>query len=83
MLVNTNTRFLEQDYMIGNKPSSKVVFDDLRAKTNEGNEVPIPVTQVSTPLIVRTQEPRVPRHSGRVVTQPEHFIGLGEIPVDP
>ena len=25
----------------------------------------------------------MPRCSGRVVTQPEHFIGLGEIPVDP
>ena len=26
---------------------------------------------------------RVPRRSGRVVTQPERFIGLGEILVDP
>ena len=24
----------------------------------------------------------MPRRSGRVVTQPEHFIGLGEIQVD-
>ena len=83
MLVSTNSRFLEQDYMIDNKPSSKVVLDELRAETNEGNEVLIPVTQVSTPLVVRTQETRVPRHSGRVVTQPEHFIGLEEVPEDP
>ena len=41
------------------------------------------MTQVSTPLVVRTQESRVPRRSGRVVTQPEHFIGLGEVPEDP
>ena len=41
------------------------------------------MTQVSPPLVVRTQEPRVSRHSGRVVTQPERFIGLGEVPEDP
>ena len=45
VLVSTNTRFLEEDYMIDNKPTSKVVLDELRAETNEGNKVPIPVTQ--------------------------------------
>ena len=62
---------------------SKVVLDELRAETNEGNEVLIPVTQVSPPLVVRTQEPRVPRRSGRVVIQPECFIGLGDVLEDP
>ena len=66
-----------------NKPSSKFFLDELRAETNEGNEVPIPVTQVSPPLVVSTQKPRVPRHSGRVVTQLECFIGLGEVLEDP
>ena len=56
MLVSTNARFLEQDYMIDNKSSSKVVLDELRAETNKGSEVPMPVTQVSPPLVVRTQE---------------------------
>ena len=65
--------------MIDNKPRSKIILDELKAKTNEGNEVPIQVTQVSPPLVVSTQEPRVSHHSGRVVTQPEHFIGLGEV----
>ena len=69
--------------MLDNKPKSKVILDELRAKLNEGNEVPIPETTVSPPLVVRTQEIRVLRRSGRVVTQPERFIGLGEIPVDP
>ena len=68
--------------MLDNKPRSKVVLDELRAELNEGNEVLIPETMVNPPLIVHTQETRVPRHSGRVVTQPEHFISLGEIPVD-
>ena len=82
MLVSTNARFLEQDYMLDNKPNSKVVLDELRAEINEGNEVPIPETMVSSPLVVRTQETRVPRRSGRVVIQPERFIGLRDIPVD-
>ena len=82
VIVGTNARFLEQDYMLDNKPSSKVVLDELRAEINKGNEVPIPMTQVSPPLVVHTQETRVPRHSGRVVTQLERFIGLGEILVD-
>ena len=69
--------------MIDNKSSSNVILDELRAETNEGNEVPIPVTQVSTALVIPTQEPRVPHRSGRVVTQPERFIGLGEVPEDP
>ena len=68
--------------MIDNKPSLKVILDELRAETNEGNEIPIPVTKVSTPLVVHTQEPRVPRYSGRVVTQPDYFIGLWEVPED-
>ena len=69
--------------MIDNKPSSKVSLDELRAETYEGNKVPIPMTKVSPPLVIRTQEPRVPRRSKRVVTQPEHFIGLGEVPENP
>ena len=79
MFVSTNTRFLEQDYMLNNKPSSKVVLDELRAELSEGDEIPMAVTQVSQPPVARTQETRVPRCSGRVVTQPEHFIGLREI----
>ena len=75
MLVSTNAHFLEDEYMIDNKPRSKVVLDELRAETNEGNDVPIPKTQVSPPLVVRTQETRVPCRSGKVVTQPKHFIG--------
>ena len=41
------------------------------------------MTQVSPPLFVRTQEPRVPRRSGRVVIQLESFIDLGEVLEDP
>ena len=83
VLVSTNVCFLEEDYMTDNKPRSKVVLDELRAKTNESNEVLVLVTQVSPPTIVRTQDQGEPRRSGRVVRQPECFIGLGEILEDP
>ena len=63
--------------MLDNKPRSKVVLEELRAELNEGNEFPIPETRVNQPQVVRTQETRVPHRSGRVVTRPEHFIGLG------
>ena len=49
VLVSTNARFLEQDYMLDNKPRSKVVLDELRAELNEGNEVPILETRASQP----------------------------------
>ena len=41
------------------------------------------MTQVSPPLVVRTQERGEPRRSERIVIQPERFIGLGEVPEDP
>ena len=54
VLVSTNARFLEHDYMLDNKPRSKVVLDELRAELGEGNEVPIPETRVNQPQVVRT-----------------------------
>ena len=40
------------------------------------------MTQVSPLLVIRTQERGEPRHSGRVVKQPDRFISLGEILVE-
>ena len=54
VIVSTNARLLEQDYMLDNKPSSKVILNELRAEINEGNEVPILETMVNPPLVVRT-----------------------------
>ena len=41
MLVSTNAYFLEEDYKIYNKPMSKIILDELRAKVSEGSEVPV------------------------------------------
>ena len=56
VLVSTNARFLEDDYMIDNKSRSKIVLDELRVETNEGNDVLILETQVSPPIVVRTKD---------------------------
>ena len=63
--------------MIDNKPRSKIILDELRAEVSEGSEVPMSGTQVRSPRVVSTQDRGEPRRSGRVVRQPEHFIGLG------
>ena len=78
--VSTNARFLEEDYMVDNKPMSKVVLDELRV---EGVVSSIPEMEVDPPRVASTQERGEPRHSGRVVRQPDRFIGLGEVTEKP
>ena len=76
VFVSTNARFLEDDYMIDNKLTSKVILDEIRK--NDSND-PIP-TRPSRDA--SKQDRREPCRSGRVVIQPDRFIGLGEIPVE-
>ena len=45
----------------------------------EGNVNPIPLTEVNPSPVASTHGQGEPRRSGRVVRQPEHFIGLGEV----
>ena len=51
VLVSINVRFLEEDYMIDNKPRSKIILDDLRA---EGDTSPVPETCVNSPRVAST-----------------------------
>ena len=75
VFVSTNARFLEENYMIDNKPKSKIILEEMRQEDGS-DPVPIRPTRVAS-----TQDRGEPRRSGRVVIQPEHFIGLVEIPV--
>ena len=61
--------------MIDNKPKSKVILEKMREE-DSSDPVPTRPTRVAS-----TQDRGEPRRSGRVVTQPDRFIGLGEIPV--
>ena len=62
--------------MVDNKPRSKAVLDELRG---EGKVSTVIGAQIDPPRVVGTQEQGEPRRSGRVVRQPDHFIGLGEV----
>ena len=62
--------------MIDNKSKSKIILKKMREQDGS-DQVPIKPTRVAS-----TQDRREPRRGGRVVTQPDRFIGLGEIPVE-
>ena len=62
--------------MIDNKSKSKIILEEIREK-DSSDQVPIRPTRVAS-----TQDRGEPRRSGRVVIQPDRFIGLGEIPVE-
>ena len=51
VIVSTNARFLEEDYMIDNKPRSKAVLEELRG---ESDVSPAMVTQVSPSRVAST-----------------------------
>ena len=80
VIVSTNAHFLEEDYMVDNKPRSRVVLDELRAK---GDVSIVPETEVYPSRVASTQDQGVPYHSGRVIQQLNHFISLGEVPEEP
>ena len=61
--------------MIDNKPTSKLILKEMREK-DSNDPIPTRPTRVAS-----TQDRGESRRSGRVVTQPDRFIGLGEIPM--
>ena len=69
VIVSTNAQFLEEDYIMDHKPSSKVVLEELREDTftlvpTVQDEVP---QETATHVTHDTQSQTVPRRSGRVV----------------
>ncbi|KAK1591798.1 hypothetical protein Q3G72_013860 [Acer saccharum] len=76
VFVSTNAKFLEKDYMNDFVPRSRIVLNEM-----SGDTIPREVTQPN-PIVssdpTQDQQPTIPRRSGRVRTQPERYIGLGE-----
>ena len=78
VIVSTNARFLEEDYIMNHKPMSSVVLEELVGGTDNPK---VPIVQVEQPQVnaqLDTNVAPMPRHSGRVVRQPERFMFLGE-----
>ena len=49
VFVSTNARFLEENYMIDNKPKSKVILEEMREK-DSSDPIPTRPTQVASTL---------------------------------
>ena len=69
VIVSTNAQFLEEDYIMDHKPSSKIVLEELRKDTSTSvptvqDEVP---QETATRVTHDTQPQTVPHRSGRVV----------------
>lgn len=81
VIVSTNARFLEEDYVMNHKPISRVVLEELRGETPNTS---VPTVQQDEPQVTAqrvtnvTPQPIVPRRSGRVVIQPDRYMFLGE-----
>ena len=72
MFVSTNAKFLEEDFMKNAKLRSRLVLDELLEEGSSTSQREI----VSQPIIRELQteaEPAMPRHSGRVVREPERY----------
>ena len=80
MIISTNSCFLEEDYQMDNKPTYEIVLDEFIAK---GVVISVLEIQVQPLRVASAQERGEPYSSGRVVRQPSHFIGLGQVPEEP
>ncbi|KAL8125384.1 hypothetical protein AgCh_012900 [Apium graveolens] len=78
VIVSTNARFLEEDYIMNHKPMSSVVLEELVGGTNNTHEAVVQVEQPQHNVQPVTNTAPVPRRSGRVVQQPDRFMFLGE-----
>ncbi|KAH6836230.1 plant intracellular ras group-related LRR 3 [Perilla frutescens var. hirtella] len=79
IIVSTNARFLEEDYVINHKPKSQIILDELRGGLN-----PTPVVQEEEPPNTAqrvTEVQKLPRCSGRVFDMKDlgkagHVLGI-------
>ena len=78
IIVSTNARFLEEDYIMNHKSMSTIVLEEIVEGQDNSN---MPPAQVEQPQVygqpITNTAPMI-RHSGRVVKQPERFMFLVE-----
>jgi len=90
VIVSTNATFLEEDHIRDHKPRSKLVLEEISKDATDRSQKIADQTGQSTRVVNRpstsslsrpSQELREPRRSGRVVRQPDRYLGLAEIEV--
>ncbi|CAA0807948.1 Unknown protein, partial [Striga hermonthica] len=75
VIVSTNARFLEEDYVLDHKPSSRHFLEKLKGvSTSIPSALDVTPQSTSTRIADDAPEQVVPRRSERVVRQPELFM---------
>ena len=85
VFVSINARFQEDDHIRNHKSNNKVVLgeldtDEIGDSTKDQNDeiiVDQPVIKSETTQI--EEHPISLRHSGRVVRQPDRYVGIGDV----
>ncbi|TYK20422.1 gag/pol protein [Cucumis melo var. makuwa] len=85
VFVSTNATFLEEDHMRDHKPRSKLVLNEATDESTRVVDKVGPSSRVDeTTTSVQShpsQSLRMPRRSGRIVSQPNRYLGLTETQV--
>ena len=76
MFVSTNAIFLEDDYIINHKPK---IMIDLRETGRGASEPPAVKNNMREEKAISLSVPAlVPHRSGRIISQPDRYMFLGE-----
>ncbi|KAA0049915.1 gag/pol protein [Cucumis melo var. makuwa] len=85
VFVSTNATFLEEDHMRDHKPRSKLVLNEVTDESTRVVDEVGPSSRVDETTTSGQSHPsqslRMPRCSGRVVSQPNRYLGLTETQV--
>ena len=87
VFVSTYATFLEEDHVRNHQPRSKLVFSEISKETTNKTKRVVDQVGPSTRVVDGagtsgqshpSQELRMSQRSGRVITQPDHYLGLAE-----
>ena len=88
--VSTNATFLEKDHVRNHQPRRKLVLSEISKQAIDKTTRVVDQAGSSTRVVDGadtssqshpSQELRMPRRSGRVITQPDRYLGLAETQV--
>ncbi|TYK05792.1 gag/pol protein [Cucumis melo var. makuwa] len=85
VFVSKNATFLKEDHMRDHKPRGKLVLNEATDESTRVVDEVGPSSRVDETITSGQSHPsqslRMPRRSGRVVSQPNHYLGLTETQV--
>ena len=90
MFVSTNATFLEEDHVRNHPPHNKLVLSEISKEATDKTTRVVDQAGPSTRVVDESrtsgqshpsQELIMPQRSGRVITQPDRYLGLTETQV--